>query len=117
MEQHTRNILVKARELITDEKHWVQGQLGKDDNGLCVFTDELKNATCFCAMGALIRAHQMLQQDNTIEDAPDEVYEALNVKVLSMGAAIDSATPFVSFNDHYSHKEVLALFDSVISDV
>ena len=110
MEQSTRDILVKARELISDKAHWIQGNYGRNNHGNPVARRELYAATCFCAAGAVIRATQILREDNTLDYAPEAIYKAF---FDSPSTWTDS---LVVYNDQHSHEEVLALFDRTISD-
>ena len=123
MALRTQDILVKARELISDEDHWIQGEYGKDAEGLSIVEqNRLKDATCFCAMGAILRATQLIQEDDFIT-VPSKVWEELNWKgrrvhsefrrTYSNFRGID---PLITFNDTHSHKEVLELFDAMIAE-
>lgn len=51
-----KQILIDARALIADKEHWTQDEQAQDqDGGSCEPTD--KQAYCWCAQGALIRAY------------------------------------------------------------
>lgn len=112
MEHRTRDILVHARELIAKEEHWIQGNLGiKSGYEWPLARAQLKDATCFCAVGALIRATQIVQQNDTIIEAPEDVLASLNTTY----ASLNFSASLITFNDSHSHTEVLALFDDTIN--
>jgi hypothetical protein len=51
----TKEILIKAREIISDEKNWTQGIEARDKDGNTVaYFNPL--AICFCSIGAVERA-------------------------------------------------------------
>ena len=107
MEVTTKDILVKARELISNEENWTQRLYGISPQGWPVEQDSLKEAVCFCATGAIIRAMQILHGDDSIRETPQKVYTLLGLHHKSL----------ILFNDPHSHKDVLALFDTLISDM
>ena len=101
MEPRMKDILVKARELISKEENWTQGEFGRNAQGDSVTKDHLNEATRFCATGALIRAMQLLQGN---ADAIYRIYEKWGHFSL------------IHFNDRHTHTEVLALFDKLINE-
>ena len=115
MEQ--RDILVKARELISEREHWIRDGLGRNVLGKPLAEDALKDASCFCALGAYLRAVQILQGDDTILSPPENAFEDLNNRVRRVHPEIKGYFPLVSFNDSHTHKDVLDLFDAMIAEV
>ena len=116
MALRTQDILVKARELISEEDHWIQEYIGLNEEGLPVLDeDELRDATCFCSLGACLRAVQVIQGDDSIEHIPEENYEKLNALVLRFHPDLKGEAISV-YNDNHSHKEVLDLFDAMIAE-
>ncbi|AXV15092.1 hypothetical protein CYG48_04885 [Neorhizobium sp. SOG26] len=89
---NTVEILKAARELIADEKNWLQGSLYDRRNG----------EDCYCAVGALDVVTEM---DG---DALDRAIEAIQ-ELLGAGNSI------VNFNDTHAHSQVIDLFDSAIA--
>ena len=104
MDVTPKGILVKAKALISEEKHWTQGSYGRNAKGIPVAKNQLKNAVCFCAVGAIIRANQLLRQDDTLKHAPYDVYRGWKFP-----------SSLTGFNDINTHTEVLALFDDMIN--
>ena len=100
----TKDILTKARELISDEKHWIKGEYGVTAAGWPVDQEQLHEASCFCAIGAIVRAMQILRKDDTLKRTPSELYAMLHLDSLSL----------IIFNDRHTHPEVLKLFDDMI---
>lgn len=96
-----KQILIAARELISEEEHWTQGVFARSDAGAAtpVHND---NAVCFCAVGALDRVSG--------DDFQDEFSSAIRILMDVLGSP-----NILIFNDTHTHPEVLALFSKAIS--
>jgi hypothetical protein len=93
-----KEILIKARDLISDPKRWTKSTYARRQDGSpCSALNA--EAVCFCAVGAIARA-----TDGHFEPTVALVKQ---LKMLCGGDVID-------FNDSHSHAEVLALFDKAI---
>lgn len=95
------SVLKSARELISDEKNWTQGDYALDDKG------EIAGATsnaavCFCAVGAIIRV------------APDGIARRNADNELSFTCKERFGQCAVGVNDNYDHPTVLSMFDKTI---
>ncbi len=100
MSMTTAQILRAARELIADERHWTTNVLARDAGG-CLTMVASDDATCFCAVGALLKAtgrSGITAARRAIEDA----------------AGIERSRVF-EWNDTHTHAEVLAAFDRAIA--
>ncbi|APH74148.1 DUF6197 family protein [Aquibium oceanicum] len=93
-------ILIKARELIADPKHWTQGQLARSNTGSYI-NPQHPSAVCFCSIGALERAAG--------GEFNDAYYEARARLRDTLNRCI------ASFNDNHTHAQVLAKFDEAIN--
>ena len=106
MEPGIKDLLVKARELITEKEHWTTEAYGRSVSGSIVVRAQLKKASCFCATGALIRAWQAIGNLGV-----DEYLDAVGLLEKSMEMNI------LIYNDSHTHEEVLNAFDQVIQTV
>ncbi len=110
----TKEVLVKAKELIQDPKHWIQGTFARDSEGrgVAVYVPE---AVCFCSLGAMRRA-------SLNYPIPEPVLKAFvagiyEVPLEEVGHNVymmkDGIT---SFNDKpgRTHARVLEVFDKAI---
>lgn len=97
-------LLKKAREIISQPEHWTQYAQARDSDGIAVLATE-ESATCFCAIGAVIKAEQIL---NITDD------EAVFFNHLRKHMQTNSVA---EFNDFHTHEEVLAAFDLTISQL
>jgi hypothetical protein len=101
----TKDILIKAREIISDEKNWTQGIEARDKDGNAVaYFNPL--AICFCSIGAVERAAFLTNGD-----------PARALCALTTGEIYYSNIAIAKFNDNSSHAEVLAMFDTAIANV
>jgi hypothetical protein len=98
-----REVLQKAREILTPPGAWTQGQFARNADGVgcSEYRDE---AVCFCAVGALHRAAWR------VNSAPEWYYDALRALIAVVGHSIGS------WNDAEgrTQAEVLAAFDKAI---
>lgn len=106
------DILVAARELISDPAHWCQTYAARDKYGKSVaFLSE--DAFSFCALGAVARVEKMA-------DSPDpmvrfDVDQFLNEAAIDLDPEYDQYRDcYIDFNDVHNHEEVLAMFDLAI---
>lgn len=102
---NTAAILTTARELIADPKHWIKGILASTlDN--CEVDPEQTEAVKFCMVGAVLRAEKdhnyVYRRSDAVENPFLFLTKACNGRVLAV------------YNDHYTHEQVLQLFDKAI---
>lgn len=96
--------LVRAKALIEDPAHWIQGYFAKDVNGFVVSLYG-NDACCFCASGAQQRAcvddPVCAQAEKALKDAAYVLFNRLSV---------------VSVNDDRDrkHEDIMRLFDRAI---
>lgn len=100
----TVQILKDARALIADEKNWTRGTYSRDQYGECVEPSS-KEAACFCSLGALAKASNAVELEETLDG------EAVLVSLVYEEGFVDVA----SFNDSHSHAQGLNLFDRAIA--
>lgn len=101
---NVREILIAARELISDPARWTQGASARTRDGNAALVDD-PSACSWCALGAT--AHEARRLDGFA--SADALRDAI---VLLDTLAGPNRLPF--FNDHGSHESVLALFDRAI---
>lgn len=110
MNNEVADILLAARDLISDPEHWTQGTLCRDAHGERIkLTDP--NVHSYCAIGAI---HAYLR------DVPQ-----FHHKVVAVEDALRDALPEEEpgyrlvhrFNDEHTHAEVMELFDTAIRNV
>lgn len=100
-----KEILVKARELLSDKDNWTQGEYARDSAGniTCPIGD---SATCWCVYGALIK-YTGLSTTRALESTAAE-------KLHRAAKRWQNAGP-VQINDNQGYEAVLALLDKAIS--
>lgn len=104
-------LLIKARELITNPSNWTQGEGARDVNDKPIrSTAEMRcSAVKFCAYGAMGQAAMLLGHDGfhpEYDVARGHLREVCREKY---------GTPNVSVaNDKIEHVEVLSIFDAAI---
>lgn len=95
----TVDVLKKARALIEKPKNWTQHEYARNKLGENVLSLS-PAATCWCALGAIIKfsdgAHVISHAERALE------------RVIAGRLSVSS------FNDSHSHAEVLAAFDRAI---
>jgi predicted aconitase len=97
-------ILVGAREILSDPNRWTREFQARDIEGRCIAWNE-PEAVCFCLMGAINRASRDIDPDDITP-----AYDAMNV----LDSVIDAAIP--TFNDRptTTHEDVLKALDAAI---
>lgn len=97
-----KEILVKARELLSDESRWTQMSSARDRSGRheCVYSEK---AVRFCLLGAI---DHVVGRADTLAKTKAKVTLANHVP----------ARDVIGFNDNWfrSHKEILAALDAAI---
>lgn len=98
-----REILVKARELISDPARWTQGVAAKNARGEVTAAVD-GDAVCWCSYGAIRNVVGWHDNRNNL------IFRA----ECHLNHAAD--TSYISFNDRQgrTHAEVLAMFDKAI---
>lgn len=98
-----REILTKARELITPRSAWAREAYARDENGIEVDPHDPR-ATCFCMIGAILKVTGL---------STDEVnHTSFTLLELATGW---SETPEFNDNGGTTHDEVLRAFDRAIN--
>ena len=96
-------VLVKARALINDPKHWTADAFAKAGSGLMVSPRSSK-AVCWCADGAIQRAAWA-----TISDAKERARWTLDDV-----ARAEHGASYVGVNDELGHEAIIGVFDLAI---
>jgi len=91
-----KQVLIKARELISKPENWTQRATARSADGRRVSALSTE-AVCYCAMGAMVKV------------AP--LYLGSRLDFLLSAAVQESAA---HYNDTHTHAEVLAMFDKAI---
>ncbi len=99
----TKQILVAARDLITNPTKWTKGELARDEDGYVVHTED-PAAVCFCAYGAIEHCA-----------GPKYSYHGTIAKgaLIASANALYRSTP-ISVNDDLGHGAALKMFDHAI---
>ncbi len=106
MEATAKDILSRAREILTPPEAWTQGASGRDAEGYACNV-HLPRACSFCLMGAVAKAQGELK--GSVE-AGAGAYQTLN-RVVGREERLDL------FNDdpQRTHSEILEVFDDAIA--
>jgi len=99
-------ILRDARELLSDEKRWTQGALGRDENGVLLCADQLDRAQCYCAFGGLLAAG---------DDATTGDFRALPLLIDAIDLQPDAGIGDWNDAPDRTHADVLTAFDRAIA--
>jgi hypothetical protein len=106
----THLVAARARELISDPEHWLQGELAVSDDGRSVDPTDLR-AHSFCAVAALRRAaHELAPRHH---DLADRVQAALEQMVHLRHPQLSDCLE--NLNDDCDHATVLRLFDGFLA--
>jgi hypothetical protein len=98
----TLEVLVAARELISEPSRWTQGEYAKDAVGNSV-TAISEYACCWCSVGAICKIQNDLFPTNPLEDALEAAIHVIGLKRFT-----------VEFNDNHNHQQVMELWDKAI---
>lgn len=104
-------ILIAARELLSDEKNWVKGYYAFNE-----FRDQREvqdnDASCFCMVGALAKASGA----KTGMGPDDDSYENVSTPEVDYLVMATGNSHIPNFNDasQRTHAEVIAAFDQAI---
>ncbi len=97
-------LLVKAKAVIADPKHWTQGWYAKDAKGYSTGPSTSK-AVCWCSIGAIDKvAHE------------ESTYAARFAATRYLAVVSDKYgySGITDFNDNSSHKVVMKAWDKAI---
>lgn len=100
-------ILQEARELILDPKHWTRGQFARRTKRSGPASVMDPKATCFCAVGATMRASGGSAQESALDYLRRAIKE-------TGGEARGRITVFNDRPGRKVHTEVIAAFDEAI---
>jgi hypothetical protein len=103
-----KEIVGKARELITPIDRWTNGTFARNRKDWAVSCDH-DSAYRFCAQGALLRAAYLLGRDQQGENSCISMSEAISLKLTPSGPCL------ANINDFDSHAAILALFDKALA--
>lgn len=110
------HVVARAREIITDEKHWTQFDYAQLDS-----SDEADpadpGAVRFCAVGALRRAaHELTSDSESFTALADRVQEAID-SFAKTRSHLKSNFSIEDLNDtEGGHADVLKLFDDYLAN-
>jgi hypothetical protein len=97
--------LIAAKQLLSDPKHWIKGDLAKNESG-AVVDPMASDAICWCMNGAMIKVTESNNLARIIQemDAQDYLYKAIPVPYVS------------SYNDadETTHQDIMNVFDKAI---
>ena len=97
-------LLIKAKAVIADPKHWAQDQYAKDAKGYSTGPAE-PNAVCWCSVGAL---DKVAYEENTYKTC------LAATEYLAEVSAECGYSGIPDFNDNSSHEAVMKAWDKAI---
>lgn len=92
----TSEILIKAKEVITDPKNWTQGKFARNALGKTACPTDF-DAVCFCSLGALKRIGKS-----------SSFHLQLRLNEAVGGSIVD-------YNDSHTHEQVMEVWDKAIA--
>lgn len=103
-QKRTLEILIEARKLLSNPKHWVKSHSAVDKDGNTLGSCQSRKAVAFCSSGALARAAGKGGDNN------------LAFTALGLGLPEGRTCP-IAFNDgmRTTHKQILRMFDRAIA--
>ena len=105
----TKEILQKARDLITDPAKWTTGFFARDVEGRIQAANK-ESTVCWCAWGAIqkvVGSDTFKRMDNL--HLWDTLWNATGEPDYGSASHV-----IWSYNDNHTHEEVLAVFDKAI---
>lgn len=103
----TKELLIEARALIADPKHWTQGAYARDEQGRNV-SEHSSRAVCYCSVGALLCA----VRTDACYGSGNNYVKARNY--LNGAARALGSSGIMVLNDSSTHEVVLVAFDVAI---
>ena len=100
-------LLIEARALIADPKHWTQETLARDVHGNELSNPASGRAVCWCAHGAIDKV--------SLDRAPYGVIMTAKVRLERFAHERDYAS-LADMNDRGDHALVLRAFDTAIEE-
>jgi hypothetical protein len=100
---NAKEVLVAAKNLLSDPNKWTKGEMARTINNVDV-PFYAKNATCWCTLGAI---------NKVLFDANEETNK-LAFKYLSDAASSFGYRYISDMNDEVDHDAVMKLFDAAI---
>jgi hypothetical protein len=97
------DILTGGKEVLSDPKHWTQEHCAKDADGKPALFNA-KNATCWCSVGAIAKAHG--------QNTGPKQYQCLGLLDRAAGAL--GYPDAIKLNDTANHGTVMQMFDLAI---
>jgi hypothetical protein len=97
----TKEVLIRAKSLIEDPKHWAQNYYAYSAEGTMTGVDS-EDAVSWCALGATFK------MTNGEADLASELLQAASVDLFSDGYDV------ISVNDELGHASVMQMYDKAI---
>lgn len=95
----TSDILVAAKELLSDPSRWTKGALARNENGEQI-SYNATTATCWCTVGAVAR---VAKENNQFADP-----------VMEILTEVASPLILTEYNDAAQHYEIMYMFNLAI---
>jgi len=112
----TREILLKARTLIADPKHWTKGEMARTQSGRPTTTTS-PTACQWCSVGAITKAAREVDPSydtNACYGAMTGLRLVTREVMEKEGYQDDLRNNLAVFNDTHTHAEILSAFDKAI---
>lgn len=105
--EDVKSVIVRAREILSDPKHWIKSTYARNLVGDSVLATS-PHAVCWCSMGALWKAFDEVGKNTTRMEA----YTFLQKNLLEN-------EDIAGFNDNpdTTHSDVMAAFDRAIESL
>lgn len=100
--ENVKSLLIAAKAVIADPKHWTQGAFARRANNLVADSASSSDACQWCAVGALRKV------DPSHSDAYADALCLLSDQTPNRGLV-------AVFNDQVTHGQIMEIFDAAIS--
>jgi hypothetical protein len=119
MNKQLADLLVRARERITDPAHWTQGVSARDKNGVDTIPD-FSAAVCWCAIGALsaetARTNLPWREQRDLKTTARGLVDAVSSEVFNYATVIYVNDAYRGKrNELEAHAATLMVFDLAIA--
>lgn len=116
-ERTPTELLVEAREFISDPKQWCMGKLALDAAGKVVAGTRLIDATRCCGVGAvgLVACRRGMGAYAEVVFKATDLLDRAAIRLHPISEVHDELCPAAYVNDNLGHEAILRVYDAAIA--